>query len=93
MYYNGSAILSDDYTELVLLKIILSSSIFRFYIEKTSKPYSGGFFAISKRYIKNFGCPDLTPTQNERLMSYKRKSSIDRFLCDIYDVPYTTITK
>ncbi|MEG0529223.1 MAG: N-6 DNA methylase, partial [Bacilli bacterium] len=60
LFYCGYAVFSDDRNELIILKKILESDVFWYYIENTSKPYSKGYMSFAKNYIKNFGIPLLT---------------------------------
>ena len=93
MYYNGSAILSEKIEDLKVLKKILSSVVFKYYIMLTSKPYRGNFYAISKRYIKNFGLPNLTADIKREILDTETKDILDRLICDIYGISYKMLEK
>jgi adenine-specific DNA-methyltransferase len=86
LFYNGYAIFSEYTEELLILKKILMSKIFWFYIKNTSKPYSGNFFSTAKNYVKNFGVCDLTLKQKHKLLSLTDTDKIDSFLEKIYDI-------
>ncbi len=60
LYYCGNAIFVNDIDEAMFYKKIIESSVFDYYIYKTSKPYSSGFYSLSKAYIKNFSIPNFT---------------------------------
>ncbi len=60
LFYCGYALFSDDTSKLIILKKIIESSVFKYYIDNTSKPYSDGYMSYAKNYIKNFSIPKLT---------------------------------
>ncbi|WP_431133703.1 HsdM family class I SAM-dependent methyltransferase [Psychroserpens mesophilus] len=86
LFYNGYAILSDSKEELVVLQKILMSKIFWFYIENTSKPYTGNYFSVAKNYIKNFGVCNLTELEKQELLSLNDKDKIDDYLILKYGI-------
>ena len=59
----------------------------------TSKPYRGNFYAISKRYIKNFGLPNLTADIKREILDTETKDILDRLICDIYGISYKMLEK
>lgn len=59
MFYNGYAIIDKSLDKLRYLQKLLNSKIFWYYIKKTSKPYGGDYYALSKNYVKDFGVPEL----------------------------------
>ena len=86
LFYCGYSIMENDFIELKLLKKILESKLFDFYIKKVSKPYSGGFYSYAKNYIKKFSLPKLTNEQKEYLLKEKKSKNINEFLCEIYGI-------
>ncbi|WP_298117406.1 N-6 DNA methylase [Flavobacterium sp.] len=86
LFYNGYAIFSDSIEELHLLQKILMSKIFWFYIENTSKPYSGNYFSVAKNYIKNFGVCDLNDEEKLELLNLEDINKIDNFLFQKYNL-------
>jgi len=90
LFYCGYAAFSDDIESLRLLKIFIESDVFWFYIKMTSKPYSKGYMALAKNYIKNFGIPNLT---KEELKQLKHKKSIERerYIAKLYNLDYELI--
>lgn len=79
LFYNGLAAFSDSISELKILKAILESSIFWFYITETSKYYVSGHRSISKNYIKKFGIPNFTEEERKILVgqyNFEKKESI-----------------
>lgn len=85
LFYNGYAIISDSKRKLLVLQKILMSKLFWFYIENTSKPYSGNFFSIAKNYIKNFSICDLTKDEEDAILNLSN-GDLDKFLEEKYDL-------
>lgn len=84
LFYDGYAIFAHSHRLLEVVRRILMSDVFWYYITKTSKPYSGGFFSLEKRYIKYFGIPDLTEEQIESLLTFKNQDEINHWLKQFY---------
>lgn len=84
LFYNGYAVFSNDCRKLLVLRKILKSKIFWFYVKTTSKPYEGGFFSLAKNYIKGFGVCNLTKEEEEKLLKLKDNEEIDNFLIEKY---------
>ena len=84
MIYCGYAIYSESEFELKVLKKILESDVFHYYMKHTSKPYSGGFFSYAKNYVKGFGICDLTEKEKLYLFEESDKSKINAFICKKY---------
>lgn len=86
LMYCGYALFLDDVHELKVLKRILESSTFDYYIRNTSKPYSANYFAYAKNYVKNFGVYQLSESQKSELLSLEDQESIDSFIADLYGI-------
>ncbi len=86
LFCNGEAIISDSERQLKILKKILESQIFWFYIVKTSKPYSSNYFSLGKNYLKKFSIPKLTKQEETFLIKTKSKVKILEFLLKEYDL-------
>lgn len=86
LFYNGYAIISKNEEELLFIKKILESDIFWYYIKYTSKPYSSGYFALAKNYIKNFTIPEFKDNEKKYLMKLSRRSAINKFLLKKYNI-------
>ena len=84
LYYDGYAIFAKDHRQLVIIQKILKSDIFWYYITKTSKPYSGGYFSLEKRYIMHFGIPELTQIQEEELLALEHQAQVNEWLKPFY---------
>lgn len=86
MIYCGYAIFHESLTELKILKRILESSVFKFYMAHTSKPYSAGYFSYAKNYVKGFGVIDLNDKEKHFLSNGATKKEIDEFLIKKYQL-------
>ena len=86
LFYDGYSIFAESSRKLEIVRRILTSNLFWYYITKTSKPYSGGFFSLEKRYIKHFGIPVLTVAQEDELLALKSQREIDVWVEKMYRV-------
>ena len=86
LFYNGMAIMHNEPDELNILKKILESKLFWFYIKNTSKPYSSSYFSLSKNYLKNFGIIDFSDEERGWLLKNENKDEIDLFILKKYDL-------
>jgi hypothetical protein len=86
LFYNGQAIIGHSEDEMLLIKKILESRLFWYYIKTTSKPYSSEYYSLNGTYIKNFGIPDFTDDDIDFLINEPNKDIIDTFLEDFYNV-------
>lgn len=86
MFYNGQAIIGHSIEEMQLVKKVLESRLFWYYIKTTSKPYSSSYYSLNGTYIKNFGIPDFTATDIDFIIKENDRSIIDIFLEDYYKI-------
>lgn len=86
LIYCGYAIFHNDETELKVLKRILESSVFNYYMKHTSKPYATGYYSYAKNYVKNFGVYSLSSEQSQHLLSLTSKDEIDEYVEQLYGV-------
>lgn len=86
LLYAGYAVYFDSERELKVLKRILESDIFWYYIRQTSKPYSGNFFALAKNYVKDFGVCELDENEKEYLLNADSLDERNKFLLDKYEL-------
>lgn len=86
LIYCGYAIFDESPTELKILKLILESSVFDYYMVNTSKPYSAGYFSYAKNYVKNFGILELNIKEKKFLLSNLTKQDINKFLLNKYQL-------
>ena len=84
LFYDGYAIFAHSHRQLEIIRRVISSDIFWYYISRTSKPYSGGFFSLEKRYIKFFGIPDFTEGQENELLSLNNQEAVNEWLKRFY---------
>lgn len=86
LFYNGYAIVSDSEDDLKFIQKILKTDVFWYYIKHTSKPYSSNYYALAKNYIKSFSIPEFTAPEKTYFMKLKRKSTINKFLLNKYNI-------
>lgn len=86
LFYNGYALVSDSYDDLMFYQKILKTDLFWYYIKHTSKPYANNYFALAKNYIKNFSIPPFTATEKRNFMRLKSKAAINKFLLNKYNI-------
>lgn len=84
MIYCGYAIFNESAEELKILKRILESKVFDYYMQNTSKPYSSGYLSYAKNYVKNFGICELTENDRYFLSNGATKEEVDEFLIEKY---------
>lgn len=86
LFYCGYCIMCDNDYELDLLKKILTSNLFWYYIKNVSKDYSNGYKSFAKNYIKNFSIPKLDTKTIKLLLNTEDKQEIEKILCTLYKV-------
>ena len=92
-FYNGQAIIGHSEEEMILIKKIIESRLFWFYIKSTSKPYTSNYYSMNGNYINNFGIYDFTTTEKEFLINEDNKDNIDRFLEEKYSIKIDTVSE
>ena len=90
LFYCGYAAFSEDVNVLKILKIFIESDVFWFYIKMTSKPYSKGYMALAKNYIKNFGIPTLSEKEIKQLVQSESEAR-ERLIAKLYNLDYKLI--
>lgn len=86
LFYNGIAVIGNTKRELQILKKLMSSRLFWFYIKHTSKPYSSQYYSLSKNYIKNIGIADFSREEENRLLSETDEVLLNAFIEKKYGV-------
>ena len=86
LIYCGYAIFSKSEEDLLVLKRILESSVFDYYMQHTAKPYTTGYYSYAKNYVKGFGIPLLNKTQRIELLSLQKKEEINKYIEILYNV-------
>ena len=89
LFYNGLAVVGSTKTEMEILKKIMESSIFWYYIKTTSKPYSSDYYSLNGNYIKNFGICELTEKEKRFLIDETDQSIFNEFFEDKYEIKVT----
>ena len=85
LFYNGYAIVGNSTRKLKVLRRILQSSVFWYYIKHTSKPYGSNYFALAKNYVKKFGIPTLTEAEEEIILNLSQED-LDSYVENLYGV-------
>lgn len=86
LIYCGYAIFNESQEELKMLKRILESRVFEYYMANTSKPYSAGYFSYAKNYVKNFGICKLNEDEKYFLSNGATQKEIDDLLVSKYEL-------
>lgn len=86
LFYNGLAIIGHTKQEMILIKKIMESRLFWYYIKTTSKPYSSNYYSLNGNYIRNFGICDLNNVEVEFVINEQNKQVLDSFFEKKYDV-------
>jgi hypothetical protein len=89
LFYNGQAIIGHTIDEMVLMKKIMESRLFWYYIKTTSKPYSSEYYSLNGNYINNFGICRLTRAEKKFLLNEDDRDVIDSFLERKYRIRIT----
>ncbi len=90
LFYNGQAIIGESEDELLLLKRIIESKLFWYYIKSTSKPYSSDYYSLNGNYINNFGIYQFNEKEKKHFLSITTAEEIDAFLFDKYQISIPT---
>lgn len=86
LFYCGYSIKIDGTINKLVLKKILESDVFTYYVKIVSKPYSGGFYSFAKSYIKKFSIPELSDNEIDYLIKENDNVKITNFLCSKYGI-------
>jgi len=86
LFYNGLALLAESKNELLVMKKIMESRLFWFYIQNSSKPYTSGYYSFSSNYIRNFGICNLDKDEIKFVIDAQDKDELDRFFEAKYDI-------
>jgi len=89
LFYNGLAVVGSSETEMEIIKKIMESSIFWYYIKTTSKPYSSDYYSLNGIYIKNFGVCELTEKERKFLIKETDQNILNEFFEDKYELKIT----
>jgi hypothetical protein len=89
LFYNGLAVVGSSEAEMRIIKKIMESNIFWYYIKTTSKPYSSDYYSLNGNYIKNFGVCELNDKEKRFLINETDKKVLNEFFEDKYEVKLT----
>ncbi|PIQ18134.1 MAG: N-6 DNA methylase, partial [Flavobacteriaceae bacterium CG18_big_fil_WC_8_21_14_2_50_34_36] len=86
LFYNGLAVVGSSETEMKIIKKIMESNIFWYYIKTTSKPYSSDYYSLNGNYIKNFGVCEMTDMEKKFLLEETDQNILNEFFEDKYEL-------
>jgi len=86
LFYNGLAVVGSSHEEMEIVKKVMGSSVFWYYIKTTSKPYSSNYFSLNGNYIRNFGICDLNEKEKEFVIQENDSIILDSFFEDKYEI-------
>lgn len=88
LFYNGQAVIGHSEEEMLLLKKIMESRLFWYYIKTTSKPYSSNYYSLNGNYINNFGICDFTNNEIDFILNENNKDVLDAFFEERYNIHF-----
>lgn len=86
LFYNGIAIVGHTKKELLLIKRIIESRLFWYYIKTTSKPYSSDYYSLNGNYINNFGIYNFSDEEINYILKEKNQEKLDLFIENKYGI-------
>lgn len=86
LFYNGQAVIGHSEEEMLLIKKIMESRLFWYYIKTTSKPYSSSYYSLNGNYINNFGICNFTNNEIDFILNENNKDVLDAFFEERYNV-------
>lgn len=86
LFYNGLAIVGHKEEEMLLIKKIMESRLFWYYVKTTSKPYMSNYYSLSGNYIKNFGICNLDNDELNFVLNEQDKNVLDIFFEHKYNI-------
>lgn len=93
LFYCGYAVFCDDTDTLKIIKKLMESKVFWYYISNTSKPYSKGYMALAKNYIKNFGIPHMEEEQRRTLLELEPGELCEEYIASLYGLTFQQLEK
>lgn len=89
LFYNGLAVIGESTQELAIAKKLMETRLFWYYITQTSKPYSSGYYSLSKNYIKNFGVCRLSESETDFVLAEENRDVLDDFFEKKYKIEFS----
>ncbi|MGL5624426.1 HsdM family class I SAM-dependent methyltransferase [Cetobacterium sp.] len=90
IFYCGYALIEEDEKELDILKKIIESNVFEYYIKKVSKPYSKGYYSLAKNYLSQFPLPNISNEQKEKLLVLEEEE-LEKEICNLYNLSFYSL--
>ena len=87
-FYNGQAIIGHSMEEMVIIKKLMESSLFWYYIKTTSKPYSSEYYSLNGNYINNFGICEFSEAERHLIINEDDKNKLDVFFKRKYQITF-----
>jgi len=86
LFYNGLAVVGSSQEDMEIVKKVMGSSVFWYYIKTTSKPYSSNYYSLNGNYIRNFGVCELNDIEKEFVLRENDNRVLDHFFEDKYEI-------
>jgi adenine-specific DNA-methyltransferase len=86
LFYNGLAVIGSSQEDMEIVKKVMGSSVFWYYIKTTSKPYSSNYYSLNGNYIRNFGVCELNVVEKEFVLRENDSRVLDAFFEDKYEI-------
>lgn len=86
LFYNGLAVIGNNEDELIIIKKLMESNLFWYYIKTTSKPYSAKYYSLNGNYINNFGIYTFSDDEKKFIINEDNKSILDTFFEEKYNI-------
>jgi len=86
LFYNGMAVIGKSREELLVLRKLMQSRLFWFYIKNSSRPYGSGYFSLSRNYIKNFGIYDFSKEDKQYILRETNSRKLDVYFEKKYGI-------
>lgn len=85
-FYNGICVIGKTVEELIILRKLMQSRLFWFYIKNSSKPYGSDYYSLSKNYIRNFGVYNFSEEDIQFILQEENKKKLDIFFEEKYRI-------
>ena len=88
LFYNGQAIVGHSHEEMLLIKKIMQTRLFWYYIKTTSKPYSSNYYSLNGNYVRNFGICKLNENELNFVLNENNQVILDEFFENKYGIHF-----
>ena len=85
LFYNGYCMVDKSITKLQYLQKLLNTRLFWHFVQVTSKPYGGRFYALAKNYVKTFGVIHMSEEQERAFIGMSQEDA-NIFVEELYGV-------